>query len=47
VRCAVGDDHTCAARAAGRVLCWGENRLAALGGGTTDDHIVPAPVSGL
>ena len=35
---------TCAITLAGKVMCWGRNRLGILGDGTTTDHTLPADV---
>ncbi len=44
VEVAAGWQHTCALRSSGRVLCWGDNILGALGDGTTEDRLAPTAV---
>lgn len=44
---AAGDFHSCAVRTDGSALCWGQNETGELGDGTTEDRLVPVPVSGL
>jgi len=44
---ASGHQHTCAARAGGTPLCWGDNEQGQLGRGTLTDEGVPQPVPGL
>jgi alpha-tubulin suppressor-like RCC1 family protein len=41
-----GEDHTCAARIDGKLLCWGRNDYAQLGDGTKVVRAAPTPVSG-
>lgn len=47
IQVAAGNNYTCALRASGEVLCWGENRSGVLGDGTLEDHATPIPVIGL
>ena len=44
---AAGEEHTCAVRRGGTVLCWGFNDEGQLGDGTTERRLVPTPVVGL
>jgi alpha-tubulin suppressor-like RCC1 family protein len=44
---AAHNDHTCAVKADGGVVCWGHNSFGRLGDGTTTDRRTPTPVSGL
>ena len=44
---ASGMDQTCALTVGGALLCWGSNYFGQLGDGTTTDHLVPTPVTGL
>jgi len=44
---AAGDSHTCALKATGAVVCWGNNHYGALGDRTTVDRLAPTPVAGL
>lgn len=44
---AVGEDHCCALRSSGAVVCWGSNTQGALGDGTDRMRLVPGPVVGL
>lgn len=46
-RLTVGGHHTCAARASGIVMCWGDNRSGALGDGTLVNRTRPVAVVGL
>jgi alpha-tubulin suppressor-like RCC1 family protein len=40
-----GDTHTCARRADGSLLCWGDNRYGQLGTGDTIQHLTPTQVN--
>ena len=42
----LGDQHTCALASDGAAYCWGENRVGALGDGTTEIRTVPTRVRG-
>ena len=42
-----GEDHTCALRRSGAVVCWGSNAEGALGDGSDHTRLVPVPVIGL
>lgn len=41
-----GEDHTCAIRQSGEVVCWGSNLAGQLGDGTTENRGMPTPVLG-
>ncbi|MGE3138106.1 MAG: RCC1 domain-containing protein [Thermoleophilia bacterium] len=47
VQIAAGNDHACAVRAGGSVVCWGSNQFGQLGRGTAGDSTVPVSVPGL
>lgn len=47
VQLALGAGSSCARRAGGRVLCWGDNAHGQLGDGTTTVSAAPRPVSDL
>ncbi len=47
VETAPGGRHTCARRATGSVLCWGNNTYGELGDGTVAGHTTPVGVSGV
>jgi alpha-tubulin suppressor-like RCC1 family protein len=47
VEVAAGRTHTCARRASGQVLCWGENGWGLLGDGTTRARTRPVAVAGV
>ncbi|MBX7188305.1 MAG: hypothetical protein K1X27_01790 [Solirubrobacterales bacterium] len=48
VSISAGDDHTCALRASGQVLCWGADSYGAIGNGPdAGSTTVPTPVVGL
>lgn len=42
-----GENHTCALRATGEVVCWGYGGVGTLGNGTTANSDVPVVVTGL
>jgi alpha-tubulin suppressor-like RCC1 family protein len=42
-----GDDHTCAVRADGEVVCWGDNSFSQIGGPNPDPVAVPTPIYNL
>lgn len=46
VNVVAGEDHTCASRNDGRVLCWGRNDYAELGDGTKQGKSTPSVVQG-
>ena len=47
VQISAGRNLTCALRASGRVLCWGDNQYGSLGDGTTTSRALPTLVFGL
>ncbi len=47
VAIARGNDHVCAVRDTGRVICWGSNTHGQLGDGTTTQRLLPVAVVGL
>ncbi|MCC6522029.1 MAG: hypothetical protein IT373_05160 [Polyangiaceae bacterium] len=47
VQIAAGEEHTCAVRASGAVVCWGGNMSGELGNGTVDPSNAPSAVSGV
>jgi alpha-tubulin suppressor-like RCC1 family protein len=42
-----GNEHTCALKANGSVVCWGRNSTGALGDGTTTTKVITTAVAGL
>jgi alpha-tubulin suppressor-like RCC1 family protein len=42
-----GDNHSCAVRASGSMVCWGSNSSGQLGDGSMTDRTEPASVSSL
>jgi alpha-tubulin suppressor-like RCC1 family protein len=42
-----GAQHTCAVRASGQILCWGQNSAGQLGEGSMSSLAEPVPVTGL
>lgn len=47
VELALGQNHSCARRATGAVVCWGDNIFHQIGDGTDVGRLVPTPVTGL
>ena len=47
VQVAAGNQHACAVRATGGVVCWGNNSYGELGDGTFDLRSTPVAVAGL
>ena len=47
VEVTAGGGHTCARRASGQVVCWGDNQSGQLGDGTTIERHTPVAVMGL
>ena len=47
VELGVGQDHSCARRAGGSVVCWGTNAFGKLGDGTNDERNAPVTVQNL
>ncbi len=45
VELALGDDHSCALKRTGEMLCWGDNRNGELGDGTIEPRLVPTRVA--
>jgi alpha-tubulin suppressor-like RCC1 family protein len=44
---ALGDEHSCALRRSGTVVCWGRNFSGQLGDGSREDRAAPVAVAGL
>src|SRR5688572_19001606 len=42
-----GENHSCAIRPNGTVVCWGRNQEGQLGDGTNQRRLTPVPVIGL
>ena len=47
VEITAGQIHTCARRATGAVLCWGDNTYGQLGNGSTTASAIPVAVAGI
>jgi alpha-tubulin suppressor-like RCC1 family protein len=45
VQVVAGQDHTCARRGDGSVVCWGDNDFAQLGDGTLITRVTPVAVT--